>query len=102
MTIYYQDNLKILSSLPDECVDFIYIDPPFNTWKVQERKSLDTIRDKNGDCVGYQGKRYKTFQVNSISYRDIFDDYLGFLEVRLRQARRILRANGSIFVHKDY
>jgi site-specific DNA-methyltransferase (adenine-specific) len=34
-------------------------------------------------------------------YADQFDDYLGFLEPRLREARRVLREDGSLFVHLD-
>lgn len=33
-TLHYGDNLKILRDrhyLPDECVDLIYLDPPFNS-----------------------------------------------------------------------
>jgi 16S rRNA G966 N2-methylase RsmD len=29
--IYCGDNLEQLKKLPDECVDLIYIDPPFNS-----------------------------------------------------------------------
>jgi 16S rRNA G966 N2-methylase RsmD len=29
--IYCGDNLDQLKKLPDECVDLIYIDPPFNS-----------------------------------------------------------------------
>ena len=33
--LYYGDNLEILQeSLPDESVNLIYIDPPFNTGKL--------------------------------------------------------------------
>ncbi len=30
-TIYCGDNLKILKEIPNESVDLIYIDPPFNS-----------------------------------------------------------------------
>ena len=30
-TIYCGDNLEVLQDFPDECVDLIYIDPPFFT-----------------------------------------------------------------------
>ena len=30
-TIYCGDNLKMLNEIPDERVDLIYIDPPFNS-----------------------------------------------------------------------
>lgn len=30
-TLYYGDNLGVLRSIADECVDLIYLDPPFNS-----------------------------------------------------------------------
>lgn len=102
LTIYFADNLFILQQLPKESVDLIYIDPPFNTGKIQKRTDISTVRDESGDRVGFQGKRYRTIKLGTKQYADIFDDYLGFLELRLIEARRILRANGSIFLHIDY
>jgi len=102
LTIYFGDNLPVLQSLPAESVDLIYIDPPFNTGKVQSRTQLATIRDANGDRTGFQGKRYKTVRIGTKEYRDIFDDYLAFLEPRLQEAHRVLRHNGSLFFHIDY
>ena len=97
------DNLDVLATVPDESVDLIYIDPPFNTGHAQTRKSIRTIRDEiGGDRVGFQGNRYRTVELGSTSYSDSFDDYLGFLEPRFREARRVLKSNGSFFLHVDY
>ena len=41
-------------------------------------------------------------EVGASSYSDTFDDYLAFLEPRLREARRILKPEGSFFLHVDY
>jgi len=38
--IYYGDNLDILRTLPDNYANLIYIDPPFNTGKRQERRRI--------------------------------------------------------------
>lgn len=102
LAIYFGDNLPILQSLPADSVDLIYSDPPFNTGKVQRRTQLSTVRDEKGDRTGFQGKRYRTVKLGTMEYGDIFDDYLGFLEPRLVEARRILRSNGSLFFHIDY
>ena len=97
------DNLDVLATVPDECIDLIYIDPPFNTGRAQTRTSIRTIRDESGgDRVGFQGNRYRTVDLGSTSYSDSFDDYLGFLEPRFHEARRVLKANGSFFLHVDY
>ena len=102
LTIYFGDNLPVLQQLPAESVDLIYIDPPFNTGKVQSRTRLSTVRDENGDRTGFQGKRYRTIKLGTKEYADIFDDYLAFLEPRLVEARRVLKSNGSLFFHIDY
>src|SRR5690606_3686579 len=81
--IHRGDNLEVIRSFPDATFDLIYIDPPFNTGKTQSRTQLKTIRDEDGDRVGFQGHRYKTIRVGSKSYVDKFDDYLAYLEPRL-------------------
>jgi site-specific DNA-methyltransferase (adenine-specific) len=102
LTVYFGDNLPILQQMPAGAVDLIYIDPPFNTGKVQTRTQISTVRDENGDRTGFQGKRYRTIKIGTKGYADIFDDYLLFLEPRLVEAHRLLRSNGSLFFHIDY
>ena len=59
--IYFGDNLPILAGLPAGAFDLIYIDPPFNTGKVQARTQIrDRARPRTGDRVGFQGNRYQT------------------------------------------
>jgi site-specific DNA-methyltransferase (adenine-specific) len=102
LAIYFGDNLDVLRGLSADSIDLIYIDPPFNTGKVQSRTRLSTTMDVGGDRTGFQGKRYRTVKLGSKEYSDIFDDYLGFLEPRIREARRVLKSNGSLFFHIDY
>jgi len=56
----------------------------------------------DGDRTGYQGRRYRTRLLAESSYRDSFDDYLAFLEPRLREAHRLLAPEGTLYVHLDY
>ncbi len=100
--IYFGDNLPILKSLPVESVDLIYIDPPFNTGKVQARRQLRTTRDANGDRVGFGDQHYKTEFLSEQRYRDVFSNYEAFLEPRLREAYRVLKPQGSFYFHIDY
>ncbi len=100
--VYLADNLELLRSLPSGSVSLIYIDPPFNTGKIQSRKQLKTERAVDGDRTGFQGARYRTTVIGEKGYSDSFDDFLGFLEPRLREAHRILADNGSIYFHIDY
>jgi site-specific DNA-methyltransferase (adenine-specific) len=96
------NNLDVLASLPDESIDLIYVDPPFNTGKRQTLTSLKTVRDESGDRTGFQGRRYRTVKVGSSSYVDVHDDYLAFLEPRLVEMRRVLKQSGSLYFHIDY
>jgi site-specific DNA-methyltransferase (adenine-specific) len=96
------DNLSVLSRLGDESVDLIYIDPPFNTGRVQRRLQLRTSRDESGDRIGFGGHRYRTEQLGALAFADQFSDYEAFLLPRLEEARRVLRPSGSIYVHLDY
>jgi site-specific DNA-methyltransferase (adenine-specific) len=96
------DNLELLSELDDGLFQLAYLDPPFNTGTVQRRKTLATVADPNGDRSGFQGRRYATELLAESSYRDRFGDYLGFLEPRLREVRRVLSESGTFYLHLDY
>jgi site-specific DNA-methyltransferase (adenine-specific) len=100
--IYFGDNLPILQEMLSGSVDLIYIDPPFNTGRVQQRTQIKTVRSETGDRTGFQGQRYETTALGSKSYADLFDNYLAFLEPRLRQAHRLLAPHGSFYFHIDY
>jgi site-specific DNA-methyltransferase (adenine-specific) len=96
------ENLAILPTLPDAAFELIYIDPPFNTGKTQTRRTLATATDAAGDRIGFGGRTYATRLLASSSYVDEFADYLGFLEPRLIEARRLLTASGTLYFHIDY
>jgi len=100
--IYFSDNLRVLQSLPSASVDLIYIDPPFNTGKVQTRDEIKTNRSVNGDRTGFGGRSYETVHLGSREYADAFEDYEGFLRPRLEEAYRVLAPHGSLYFHIDY
>lgn len=95
------DCSDVLAKLPDESFQLIYIDPPFNTGKSQERRTLKTQRDDQGDRVGFQGRSYRTTELSRFAYLDSYDDYLSFIGPKLEEARRLLRADGTLFLHLD-
>ena len=100
--IYLGDNLPVLQKLASASVNLVYIDPPFNTGKSQSRTQLKTERADAGDRTGFKGQRYKTTKVGSMAFSDLFDDYLAFLEPRLREAHRVLAQDGTLYFHVDY
>lgn len=100
--IVQSECLSYIQTLPDASFPLIYLDPPFNTQKVQRRNRMRVIQDENGSREGFGGKKYRSELVESPTYRDAFDDFLGFLQPRLEQAYRLLTESGSLFVHLDY
>lgn len=100
--LIHGDNLKFLAKLRDESVQLIYIDPPFNTGRVQKRGDQVTKRSESGNRVGFKGQRYETIKTTVLSYDDEFADYWSFLEPRLEQAWRLLGETGTLYLHLDY
>jgi len=81
------NSIEIVDLITNESVDLVYIDPPFNTGKTQ---SLARTKD------------YKEFVGIERSYEDSFDDYWGWMFPLLKDIHRILKAEGSLFLHLDW
>jgi site-specific DNA-methyltransferase (adenine-specific) len=100
------ENLETLASLPDAFASVIYVDPPFNTGKVQKRDRIKATATAGaaepGDRGGFGGRRYKIERLESSSYGDSFDDFEAFLMPRIEASLRCLTKTGSLFVHLDY
>lgn len=102
VAIYLGDNLPLLQSFQSGSFRLVYLDPPFNTGRVQRRVRLNTTRDPSGDRIGFGGQRYRSTVRGEDRFEDSFEDYLGFLRPRLTQVHRLLTPDGSLFVHLDY
>jgi site-specific DNA-methyltransferase (adenine-specific) len=101
-TIYFGDNLHVLPRFGSGSIDLIYVDPPFNTGRRQERTRIRVTRDAaEGSRRGFQGARYRTTVIGRSAFADRYDDYPAFLEPRLVEAHRVLRVTGSLIVHLD-
>lgn len=78
------DCLDILPTFETESIDLIYLDPPFFTNTIQKLKTRDGSKE--------------------FSYSDIWkshEEYAKFLYQRLKELKRVLKSDGSIFVHCD-
>jgi site-specific DNA-methyltransferase (adenine-specific) len=96
------DNAEVLPTLPSEFARLIYIDPPFNTGRLQKRDRMRvTTSHGAGDREGFGGRSYDVERIASGSYEDSVEDYEGFLLPRIEKALRCLRSDGSLFVHLD-
>ena len=122
--LYYGDNLDVLRlHVPDESVDLVYLDPPFNsnanynvlfaerdgtqaaaqikafedTWRWDEesaRAYADVV--EAGGRVSQAMQAFRTFLGES----DMLA-YLAMMAPRLVELRRVLKPTGSLYLHCD-
>ncbi len=97
------DNADVLPTLPSKFARLIYVDPPFNTGRVQKRDRITVAATgAAGDRGGFGGRRYAVERVEpSAAYDDRFDDFEAFLMPRIEASLRCLTDDGSLFVHLD-
>ena len=125
--LYYGDNLNVLrKSIPDESVDLIYLDPPFNSkasynilFKApsgkQSQAQIEAFEDTwhwtadNGaelafDQVIHSGNAEAANMLKAV--RSFLGEndmmaYLTMMSVRLIELHRVLKPTGSLFLHCD-
>ena len=127
-TLYYGDNLEILREhVPDESVDLVYLDPPFNS-----NASYNVLfREQTGEGSPAQIKAFtdtwewtqesqRTFEQEIMlnpaapanvremvnAFRQFIGSnammaYLVMMTPRLVELRRVLKPTGSIYLHCD-
>ncbi|GGI09046.1 DNA-methyltransferase [Egicoccus halophilus] len=100
--VVHADNAEVLPALPDASFQLVYIDPPFNTGKTQQRRTLKATRSESGEHVGFGGNRYDISELARRGYLDAYDDYLSFIGPRLEEAHRLLSQDGTLYFHIDY
>lgn len=97
------DCADVLPTLPSQFARAVYIDPPFNTGKVQKRDRMKVSATNGaGERGGFGGRRYTVERVESSSFDDAFDAFEAFLLPRIESALRCMTDDGSLFVHLDY
>ncbi|RFA17332.1 site-specific DNA-methyltransferase [Subtercola boreus] len=98
------DNLDVLPTLESGSVTLIYLDPPFNTGRVQRRQGTTAVRSEagTGSITGFKGNSYDRIKGDLLRYDDAFENYWEFLEPRLLEAWRLLADDGTLYLHLDY
>ena len=101
------DNLPIIRDLPGASFRLIYLDPPFNTGRAQQRQPISVRRVADEGValatrIGFQGRSYESVKGALSRYDDRFTDYWQFLEPRLIEAWRLLDDRGTLYLHLDY
>lgn len=124
-TLYYGDNLKILrDKIPDNSIDLIYLDPPFNSkadynilfkeptgelseaqiiafedtwhWTEETERTFQEIVDTAPITVVEMMKAFRHF----VGMNDVMA-YLTMMCIRLIEMRRVLKGTGSLYLHCD-
>ncbi len=108
VTIIEGDNLAVAATLESGSFTLVYLDPPFNTGRAQERQVVTARRAlaEPGTQAeirhGFHGHAYERVRGMLRAYDDRFDDYGAFLIPRLEEAWRLLAGDGTLYLHLDY
>lgn len=116
-SLHLGDNLPILRGLPDESVNLIATDPPFNTGRNVNTQSgrpaaeaefsdrWSWERDVDAEWLSHLQQHCPSAMRVVETSREIAGDsmatYLCFMAARLVEMRRILKNDGSIYLHCD-
>lgn len=124
-TLFYGDNLNILRQyIPDESVDLVYLDPPFNSNRnynvlfknergvaseAQVQAFVDTWHwSESAERAYYDLSVRSTPEIASVisAFRQFMGTsqmmaYLVMMGVRLAELHRVLKPTGSLYLHCD-
>jgi site-specific DNA-methyltransferase (adenine-specific) len=120
--LYCGDNLDILRKhIPNESVDLVYLDPPFNSkqtyffkspkgensqaqitafedtwhWTRESARTLERLKFKHGELAELLDLMVRQFGHNDLSA------YLVMMAIRLVELHRVLKPTGSLYLHCD-
>ena len=112
-TIWTSDNLFILRGMNSECVDLIYLDPPFNSnanyaapigseAAGAEFKDTWALSDIDVEWINLiEAKHPALYRVLLATMTSNDKSYLVYMAARLLEMHRILKPTGSIYLHCD-
>ena len=84
--IYCGDCSEVLRYFPQGCIDVIYVDPPF-------------FSNKQYEILWGNGYELRAF---ADRWKGGINNYMAWMEPRLRECHRVLKATGSLYLHCDY
>ncbi|KAK3604255.1 hypothetical protein CHS0354_002063 [Potamilus streckersoni] len=129
--LYYGDNLTIMRAMPDDSVDLIYLDPPFNskrnynivyktmtgkpvpeqveafcdTWEMDaEKEDLMKHMPEVLSSCGADDRFIQFWNYWCVALRHSQPTllaYMLYMTVRLAEMKRILKPTGSLYLHCD-
>ncbi|MDE2815572.1 MAG: DNA methyltransferase [Chloroflexota bacterium] len=115
-TLWTGDNLDILRGMNSECVDLIYLDPPFNSNQdysapvgsaaagaaFKDTWTLSDVDDAwHGMIAESHPALYGIIDAARPAHGKGMKSYLIMMAVRLLEMHRVLKPTGSIYLHCD-
>ena len=115
-TLWIDDNLKVLRDINSECIDLVCLDPPFNAKRLYNAPlSSPAAGAQFDDTWTMDGVKtewmelqeaadpalYHTVVGAGLSVGDAMQAYLAFMAPRLAEVWRVLKPNGSMYLHCD-
>ena len=115
-TLWTGDNLDIMRGMNSDCVDLIYLDPPFNSNRDYAApigsaaagaafKDTWTLNDVDlawhGEIAESEPALYAIIDAAGLAHGKGMKSYLIMMAVRLLEIRRILKDTGSLYLHCD-
>lgn len=85
-TLYCADNLKQLIDFPSECIDLIYLDPPFFS-----NRNYEVIWGDEAEVRSFEDRWEGGVQV-----------YINWMQDRVVELHRLLKPTGSLYLHCDW
>jgi DNA modification methylase len=83
--LHCHENLDLLVQFPDECIDLVYLDPPFFS-----NRQYEVIWGDEAEVRSFEDR-----------WQGGIHHYIGWMEPRLAELRRVLKSSGSIYLHCD-
>ena len=115
-TIFTRDNLEVMRGMDSESIDLIYLDPPFNSNTNYAApigseaagaafKDTWTLSDLDEAWIGQIADEHPAVHemltaAGVIAGRST-KAYLTYMAIRLLEMQRILKSNGSLYLHCD-
>ena len=117
-TIFCRDNLEVLKGINSNCIDLVYLDPPFNKKKVFSAPLGSSAEGASFNDIFKLSdiKEYWLFSLEEQGYTNLFcflsgikniDKksynycYLIYMAIRLIECHRVLKETGSLYLHCD-
>jgi hypothetical protein len=84
--IQCDDNLRLLAQMPADCVDLIYLDPPF-------------FSNRNYEVIWGDEAEVRSFEDR---WEGGINVYVAWMRERMMELHRVLKPTGSLYLHCDH